>query len=380
MAITNIQKLILILSAYKITFSASLFSLNNVKGFQNCNFLTFEFDVVSEGQIEVPAVRYRIDSNLSGVVNTKFANKAGNDLEVKWKRQRPPNCQWISVVYPPSNLNFAYIPTSFLWLMACSPGARCYVKNLYYIVIRADRSNIIPWQEAALYFVPKYELTLIKSYPATISLELGMPCKAKITSTIEQGKNILKISRATLDTFYGDMLASCPLKWDIDTGQSFIMWRNRSDLLFQPGPTYLVYEAVKVLNNLPTVSIHNYTAAASLCHPFYAPCSISVTPSFLKTDLALASSYKFFTSEMSYNFLTCDGAKTFISFMAFVSPFKLSVWYATLAVIIFLWLYLTAQAIYFKPATHSPVFLILQILLKQNIRFVTGLKEMGSKR
>jgi len=183
-----------------------------------------------------------------------------------------------------------------------------------------------------------------------------MPCGAKISASFDPVKENPKIARGNLDIFYRDMLALCPLNWRVDSATLLFTGRNRSIPSVQRGPAYLVYEAVKVLNSLPAVSKHQ-TSVLSLCLPSFIPCSITVNPSFLRIAEAEMSSYRFFTSETYYNFLTCDGAKTFVSFMTFVSPFKLTVWYATFAVLSLLWIYLTAQAAYFRPATDSPVFL-----------------------
>jgi len=350
-----------LLSLCCASYFCSLIGVHDFTGFENCHYLVYEFEFVEANLTHIPVIRYRVSNpnNHDGLGRTV---DLGRKLLQSWALQKLNLvCQLIFIIRPPHmHFDLGY---SFLWLMDCFDGNRCYGKNIYYIHV--GQSSFVPVNRwSPLHRIPQYEYISTNNSDRLL-VHLTHPCKIDIEMELNFDAS-RKFSRKFLDEIYSDLLLSCTLTWAfVEPSEKFSTGPNSTALVTLDGSRALLVDIVQVLNARTISKNKKYSIQNTKPEN-----SINVNPRIYPTKVLYPerkdrlSNYRFYTSEVRYNFITCDGATEYVSFLAFLKPFHSSIWICTSLTLLLMGTYMKVHGVKIR-AADCVSLLITRIVLKQ---------------
>jgi hypothetical protein len=263
-----------------------------------------------------------------------------------------------------------------------------YKKQTYLVIVQDEDSKysyknvLLDWSKM-LHLpegprLPIFYYT-IKEMGIELSAELLAPCEFKVTHDSPSHRNIKEAFDALFN--FGQRTKCSALTWIVIFAQSDGDGSDDICTSIRHPPSPLEQEAFEIMSmvtegfpNSTTPSRVN-TSVEGEADAFKKCMKLINEVTSLGKLLLLSQGYPFKLSvahpmyyifyEEAYNFVTCDGAKEYMSFEAFVSPFQFSAWIGiiltSVSAVVFIHAFL-----YFKKMQAKVSLLVPSVLLEQS--------------
>ena len=320
-------------------------------------------------------------------------------------RQRKETCQVIYILDPSEGDEYCRIQKRFEWLVNCDLNdlrTICYGRYTYYVTVTSGKSRLELGLDSPLHFcdhgifqterpihlLPQYEYIFMNSSVEFIT-KLHSPCQgAMMKTTLKINSDNIDVSRHFLDLELKHLVhRACPIFWGfiyntdkhiygmLHTGpgaSSISQWRTNS----YAEKTLL--NVIKLLNQTSSFK-KNFTSKFSQKKPVYPgvvlirPRTAVVRSAPLVRDMRQYT-YVYIQSRFSFNFITCSGAKTYVTFTAFLLPFQFDFWIVAIPsfLVVAVFLFLT---FHIWKVRDDPILFLLSILLEQGWGMSSKLKK-----
>jgi len=309
-------------------------------------------------------------------------------------------CQVIYFLLSSNNYNWKILK-SFSWLNRCDGSCHlspCYERNTYWIGTAR--------QAATEYAIPRPPLLYVYYPPshhsaAQLSIMLSHPCLVTRTGDLNLATNrgVGSITRVKLDELYRESLQSCSVSWEFLMNRPYESYPvtvftgsipkklksyTKLYLKFQHGrkdATHLLAMAVSPLNNSQTDSNYWYRQRSVIVDDnesyqiVYINKDMYPGPHMTGVGDTNKDMYIFFPQQTHYNFITCDGSFSFLSFRCFWLPFKPHLWLTLSVSFAFLLMFLKLAFRHLK-LSDSSLLILYSIVLDQNVCICTGKRKI----
>jgi len=316
----------------------------NPSGFEHCAIVLIGFESREENQLGIPAVTL-----VYGDYKTRFHRIVSLLFKQHMKFLVKINCYLILLFFPGSADLAQRTKDAFVMI---SSSFENYGQYMYFVVIHTSiltHERFISQEreerQPLFQFILPTNLNSSMGLPSMqASVELFTPCAARVifncgTETGDWKGGDVSLNRGLLNSLEKSLLQdACPVDWEINFEITYN--QRKSAELTNKSPSLAENVVSMVVENLnyslasegKSISRRDYGTVERFFKPDDARVYLrsEVYPRrqpFAPDDLRLVyDTYRFFTRQATYNFLTCDGAKRFISFTFFLKPFQRDTW------------------------------------------------------